>query len=494
MRTKGYLMKVTRLLFILLLFSITYPQRLDPTSLYIPAKFNVLHRTTDHSPPRLSKGALATEPLWVQTYEEHYSFSGSTQNWIFSSRDTSIYNSEGNRISYRCSKSKNSWDQYYLMRFDSTVWDGTHRIEDFDHIIIDGVIDTSTSIQTFWHYQNDYKFCVLMEYRQSANSWKIYSIDTLLCSAPIASFVGAEVFGADVTISHHRYSFDVSSGQMSSYLYRTRIEAETHDSIFAMSEIFTYLIGMKKIYSTKIFLTRLSNGGQIESTSFQDSTGSWVALRRTTFTRYPDSSWDDLAQQFQNGIWINISHLTVIADSEISRYNWDEGINDWLQKDYVDLDIHHNWTYNVNTIWDTTTASFDTTSQQRWENTYDSQGNLTSVVHYNKSGSNPWVKSDSTVYSYALLTVVPVRISQICKKPELSVTHTSCALRVSGQEITGVRLYNSSGKKIAAAKQPAASSIVLDLHKAGTLIPAGAYFAQVITKKGVFARTIMITN
>jgi hypothetical protein len=427
----------------------------------------------------LAKTRNADESQWKCVSEYIFVYSTTANKWGFSSRDTIIYDSEGRVILRKSTTAETGWTLENLFHIDSTIWEGSRKIENFYLSLQGGMIRDSMSSKTTWQYSNDYKTCVFTYYERIFDKWRMYILDTTIYSMPITAPYSPDDYGPTNFVSNHSYLRN-SSGTMAINQLYTKIEAESNDSMCVLlSQAETILD------SAKIYKKYLSNGIRCDSTIVKDTNGNWVDKRLTTYVNDTTGTLISSNKNYQNGSW-GAGYILIDAKHEIRFWNnWDSKIKQWRSVVYAFYDNDGNITLDGNIWWNTTTNSWDTLKQERHIYTYDPYGNLASSVYQTKDSTKPWGNIDSTVYTYAQINSASAQIASQKASNPISISQTSRMLNVLTPGITGIRIYDIAGRLAVIVKQPAAPTFSLDLSKAGSSrMTAGRYLVQVETNKG----------
>jgi hypothetical protein len=435
----------------------------------------------------LTKTQATNELQWKYISRISFRYSTTSKKWSYSSRDTFLYNSEGNLNGSKSTTTETGWSLNNIYHSDSTIWNGSRRIDDFDFCLKNGIIRDSVSFRTTWKYSNDFKTCVFTFYDRIFGDWKMYELDTTTYTMPIPGSYDPNDYNSPNLISNHKYFRNPMSGKMVFNMRYTKIEAESNDSMLAfLTESFSSLDTLNTPLSThKTFKRFSSNGITCDSTMSKDLTGKWVNTEISTTEYVANDTRICINKYFQNGSLVNGYELISGKTEHHYRFSWDSSIKQWKAGWFILFDKHENDTLFGKIQWDTTTHSWDTTHQDYSKITYDDNGNCISSVYQTKDSANPWVKIDSTVYTYAQINSASAQIASQKASNPISISQTSRMLNVLTPGITGIRIYDIAGRLAVIVKQPAAPTFSLDLSKAGSSrMTAGRYLVQVETNKG----------
>jgi hypothetical protein len=178
---------------------------------------------------RLAKLMAASKAQWVRASIDRYRYTGS--QWSFSARDTFLYNSDGRNICHKTTSANTGWNIANITYQDSTIWDGSRVIEDIQVKYVNGVISDTGGYRNTYQYSADFKKCVHTSFNRRSNSWKMFTLDTLLCRSPITEFSTSSNGYYREFLSNHRYMFSDVYGKMAMYHMETKSETESNDSL-----------------------------------------------------------------------------------------------------------------------------------------------------------------------------------------------------------------------------------------------------------------------
>jgi hypothetical protein len=265
----------------------------------------------------------------------------------------------------------------------------------------------------------------------------------------------------------------------------TKIIAESNDSLQVILSERKNSSSLNQIDTSKIFIKTFPNGNRHDSTISKDLNGNWVKPWVSMVEFDTDSNMIQTNKYYRNGVWEN---GILLMDSKTDWHYyclWDSTLQSWTEE-WLQLKNDHNDTYYFAIIKRSNGGSMDTIYQTQENFIYDLNGNKVSWVYLSKDSTNPWIKIDSSVYTYAQINVnASNHFSQ--KKPSpLSFSFTSQILRVATPGITGIRIYDVTGRLVFSVSQPAASAISLDLRKGGcTRLISGKYLIQIDSDRRV---------
>jgi hypothetical protein len=346
-----------------------------------------------------------------------------------------------------------------------------------------GVAIDSQCYRITWQYSENYTKCVEMTFVGYSNSEKIFSIDSFQFRAPIVELGESYMFYLPDLVADHYYRFLPSINTL--YNKKTKSETESNDSILVIIEESNFNHGDGVIRSGKTYTHFFSNGYITESTTVKDSNGNWENSELSSLVLGPDSTDTITTKHFYNGSW-TLGYILITNQKGYNFLNgWDSTIQHCMYEGFLSYDSHRKECLFGNNNWNIITNSWDTVSQIRRINNYDLNGNLITRVSLQKDSTDPWIKIDSTVYTYAQINIASSQIASQKPTNPISFSQTSRMLNVLAPGITGVRIYDIAGRLAVSVNQPAAPTFSLDLSKAGTSrMTAGRYLVQVETNKG----------
>jgi hypothetical protein len=312
-------------------------------------------------------------------------------------------------------------------------------------------------------------------------AWIAAALDSLVCALPITDPTFINYNDSSRFISLRTYALDGASGALKLVSASTKIDVESNAARLAILCLTAGSAGMdsSKMYETINATTRVITA---DSVAVKSASGAWVASSRASNTSSAAGDWMFRKQLFQNGAWTTSDSVVLFSDGsgyEICRpepgsletYVWDACGYDTLE------------------------VTMDETDTMYWHciNTYDGNGNLVKEIGYttDKSGSNK-IKTDSSAFTYAQIPISSVRFSRSAPAAKgFSFIQTPTMLRVTGADITNLRLFDLSGRMIASVNQPSASAISIVWNNLKTHPGRQLSMAQVATGNGTVTRLVL---
>jgi hypothetical protein len=304
-------------------------------------------------------------------------------------------------------------------------------------------------------------------------------VDSLSCGSPITDPTFYYYNDSAKFISYRSYAASDAGGALMLVSSMTKINAESNATRLALS-LFTAGGTMD---SSKIFET-ISTSAQIitsDSVMVKSPSGVWTDYSRASNSFSAGGDWFYRLQMVRQGAWVTTDSIVSLAlgsgyeiyrpsPDSLSTYFWDEWGNDTLEVTAIKTD----------------------TTYRHWINTYDDNDNIIREVGYtsDKSGSNK-LKTDSSAFTNAQIRISSVRRNRIFSAADaVSFEQTPAMLRVWAAGITGLRLYDLSGRMLASVNQLPAPTIFFTWHSLRTRSAKQLYAAQVITGRGIITQTL----
>jgi hypothetical protein len=418
----------------------------------------------------------AQQMEWVETSSANFLYSPMNNAWALDFRDTSIYDSQGRLAMVKTSLAHAGWNTDSLYEIDSTLWQGSQPLQYDSLYFNNGVIDRDNSVSLTLGYSADRKTFIKTKYIYGSDSWVMAGVDSLFCASPITDPSFYQYNDSSQFISLRSYAMSGSSGALLLVSSTMKIDAESNSTKLTL---LTVTANAGTMDSSKIYETISSINKIITSDSVivKSASGSWSAFSRASNSYNTGGDWFFRQQMLLHGAWVTSDSLLWLVDGggyeiyhptpdSLEAYFWDDYGDDTLE----------------------VTANKTDTTYRHWIATYDNNDNILNKVGYtsDKSGSNK-IKTDSSAFTSAQITVNSVRFNR-CSPAAKAVRfeQTPTMLRISAAQITGLRLYDLTGRMMASINQPAASTLAFFWRSLRTRPAMKVYAAQVITGKGIF--------
>jgi hypothetical protein len=402
--------------------------------------------------------------VWKQVGSTHYdnvAMSGSATVWAFGTRDTTVYDGDGNVILAKTSWAKTGWAIDSLESLDSSIYIGGNLAEEVTYYYSFGATGMSGYRMTYSYLKGG---TIIVENNLKWNNvkktWVPAYKDSIIFSAPIRS---GEWF-TDLTnlVGVYTYNFDTVGLSWKINSYFAKIDSESNETTLtfegkaAVSYITDSLVDAKEILVFASSIMIMQN--VIQS----------IEQRRVTLSgKYYD---------FSKSIF-TLNANGYKTSSESYSWNLDTHNITSLSKYLYFPDAHGNDTLEIDIEYNTTLHIWDTTNMYPEVRTYDTYGNNTvTVSSFYDYPSYSWIEFTKDVNTFALINSPVIRPVQSAKKQGFSVVATAARVVVTAPEITGLALYNAAGRIVANVKQQPAASISLDLVRNN--VSSGVYIAS----------------
>jgi hypothetical protein len=407
---------------------------------------------------------------WRQTGTINYSNSTTAADsvWKFFSRDTIIYDIDGNEVIRKTSNAHSGWSKDSLRSFDSTVYQNGKMIEKTqEHYSNDGSI--SYGYKYSFTYLNNEKTVVQTNYdwNDSLSNWIPNGKDSVIFSAPLNNTIHWDMIDLHSLLKYYMYAYKDSSWKSAGYLFK--VDSECNETTVALSGkqlSYDSLIDYKtiNIYNSSIWSTDnlTEKKGQTKNPDGEFYDSYKIIYSANGYTDY-DYEWD------------STSKLPVCT-----------------HKNFDFTDSHKNDTLYLNCNFDTSSLSWDT-SMIRYTRTYDANGNniITVESNYNLGTWSFWSKDVNT---FSQINVPVIHFAKAISRQNISILQTAGLIRFFAPDITGLKLYNIEGRLVTSVKQNAASFVTLNLAGPNTKISSGSYIAKLECKGAVNSIPVVITK
>lgn len=428
----------------------------------------------------LGKISAVTALKWQQIGATHFNAGenqGSSEPWVFLSRDTSIFDNSGNLIVSKSTYAHTGWKTDSLTMLDSSVYRDGKMIENISKYNYPSMSVGMDGYRIVNEYLNGGKTVVSTSYdfNSSGNTWDPVGKDSIIFKNAITNLKMDSYF---VFEEYHSFLFD-STDTWTIAGFLTKINSEcnattlTFGGKFLENDSSTILSDEKLIYSFKNSDMTFDNLSSMVEQIKNRSTGTYYDAFKSTIST-------DV-----NGTKTN---RTTEMDSTSTKV-----LSDY--KSVESLDSHGNDTLHLNAEYDTASHSWDSSSIYRSSRIYDNNGNNSeTVVSLYNSFDNSWFVSGKDINLFTQIDVPVIRLNKISKKQSISIMSKGTIVSVMAPEVTGLMIYNANGRLITSLKQNAASSISIDLSASKINLAAGVYMAKAICKNGQYNMKLSINR
>lgn len=475
----------------------------------IPSSHNYLEKflfANKHSiksiqkqPSLLSKKAVIAQ--WKQVGSHDYSFNEDDSSWAFSSRDTFIYDMQGNEIVQKSSMAHTGWNKDSLRSLDSIVYVNGKITESCYYNYYHGKIVYGW--RSIWNYLNDGKTIVTTEYDWDATSskWIPEMKDSLY-----------NFLNDGKTIVSIRCSWDTVSSKWiledkDSVVYNRTIKPPYSEDFTAFTFWGEY--EYDSITSTwKLDESASRNDGECNSTTlvfdykemnFDDS----ISTGKIIFT-FNSSNWteDNIVEMRMKslnpaGEYYDTQKAIYSTDRLTNAYYW-YGWDNVKNAPYLEesqttyYDTYKNDTLNISCFYNENTKSVDT-NMYRINRVYDSNGNNITLIESSYNSYNKkWILDRKTVNTFAQISVPVTHFKKPDYQKDYTILQTAGSIRFSASNVIGLELYNVEGKLVKSIKQNVAPMITLNLTGSNEKISSGTYIARLICKDAVRSVPLVI--
>ena len=409
--------------------------------------FGLAHHNSYVSMPQSKALGKKAALVWKQTGTTYYDNSASSDKpveWIFSERDTTVYDEAGNEVIHKTSRAQSGWNTDSLVSMDTTVYTAGGK----------------TVVKT--HFEWDATKSVLEpSYKDSA----VYS----------ASF-------SDEMDNHFLYTNFVG-------VYHTTFDAT---GSFRPNDGFSVVKNDSECNATTLVINN-----QYQNSTNDSSLNLNKSILTFKTTDWSESNLAEVRAQMKNpvsGIY-NDYWKIVFTSTGNESYTWDTTAKSWVcdSKDFEFQDSHGKDSLMISCEYDLDKLAWDTSSMYRYARTYDDNGNnLVSVESSFNTSIMSWYASTKEVNTFSRNDVPVVRSLQAPLVPKLSIFSKGKAVRFSAPGVTALNLYSASGRLVASVKQQPSASITLELSNFGRTISTGTYVAELVSKNGKYSSKISI--
>jgi len=421
----------------------------------------------------LAKKTMNSALTWKQTGSTHYNNATSPEDtvpWIFSLRDTIIYDANGNQIVFKTSYAHTGWTPDSITDLDSSVYDGVNLTE-YIYLNFNSGIALTQGYRCTYAYLNGGKTLVETCYGKNWNgsNWVPSSKDSLVLSA--ASTMWPEMpnsipntFNYGNLIGIYSFIFDTTSLSWKVWESDTIVSSQCNDTTLtfcgkaSMSYTTNSLIDNKAIYTFKSSSLIPNNEDQYLFQWKDALTGIYLDYAKEIF--FHDANGNLAGYQYFE--WDNTTNKSMIF--QLSEMDFpDSHGNDSLSY-FVRYEDHF--------------SSLDSSSTH-YTRTYDANGNnLITVASFYSFGN--WTSSSKDINTFAQINTPVLHATQPELQQRGSIVSTPLLVIITAPNITGLMLYNVEGRIIASVKQPAAGLISLDASKGVLPLHPGVYIAKLI--------------
>jgi len=418
----------------------------------------------------LAKTTATSDLKWMKTGSKHYYPFSIDTAWSLSSRDTTIYDPDGNLVVSKTSNAKSGWASDSLSSLDSAMYVGgilTEYIQ--EPLNISGYF--SGGQKHSYEYINGGKTLVATDYfwNDSKKTWIPFLKDSLLFSTANTSwplFVNNFLTDFDYSslLEINGYTFDTIASVWKILEHDTKYVAECNDTTLTF-------IGKGQLDNSSDSLIDEKIIIQFRSRIMTQTNATQSRIQRKnplteTYYDYSQSSYTyDI-----NGYPTSIASL-----------NWDTTANamTYSARLLYFPDSHGNDTLEIGYYYYSNPIPLDTI-YNRYTRSYDANGNnLETIRYYHNQTGNPWSVYSKDVNSFAQINSAVLQTLHPAVKQGISVITTASRIVIKAQDITGLKLYDVAGKLVASVNQQKSNLIGLDLRT--NRIPTGVYVAKIMS-------------
>ena len=432
------------------------------------------HTKKNHAQKPLAKKTANSALAWKQIGSTHYNNTanpGEPAIWTFYSRDTMMYDANGNQIVFKTSIANTGWILDSLTALDSSVYEGGRLVE-----YIQGPLGISENAavgnRSTFAYPNVGKSFVETDYIWDVSSWMPKYKDSLVFSnantiiKPDIPHSLSNTFNYDNLIGIFSYEFNETNSSWKFSEIDSLVPSQSNDTTLTFAGKSAYSGATDSLLDEKVILTFNSSSktsANIDQTIIQhiDSlTGTYFDYSKEII------SYDANGRQtgYQDFEW-NATAKSMIC----------------MDKYFYFPDSHGNDSLSFDCYYVNGTSAWDTSYDDLAVRSYDNNGNNLVILwsSYNYT-ANSWNISAKDVNTFAQINS-PVRYTAQPVIPRrISVASTPSCIIVTAPDITGLMLYNAQGRLIASVKQQIKGSISLDLSGDDVSVPPGVYLAKLL--------------
>lgn len=410
---------------------------------------------------------------WKQTGSTLYDYNSfhliDTTTWVLARRDTSMYDTYGNNVLSKTSTAHSGWNTDSLQETDSSVYVIRRLSEEYVTYADPAVSGGNT--HTVMSYINGGTSVVetMFDWDSSTGAWQETQTDSMVFSKPMDDFNTTDSM---LDVFHYLIAAYISmpyDSYGSGYTFTatlTRIDTECTPTTLVYEERAD--LGTGPMMFARVIMS-------FRSTDWVNSNmASEITQEKTT----------------EGGTYINNSRDDYPAAANGYRtgdyqYDWDTVQQVWVPA-YASInlpDSHGNDTLEFSCDGNINALTWDTSSWYRYGLRYDADFKLLEDTTYSSNGTGtPWITQDRIVYKYSLINAPVARLPQAMPMRHTAMTATPARIRFSGCDITGVDVYNTAGRLVIAARQPAAPSLTIDRSNTAGIFAPGTYIARLIDR------------
>jgi hypothetical protein len=418
--------------------------------------------------------AKTTALVWEQVGSTHFANTaglGNPVTWRWISRDTIVYDADGNQILFKTSTATTGWAADSLESLDSSVYTGGRIAERFsmsfmnynNTLTVSGYHDTMA-------WLNGGKTCVgtYYDWNDAKKHWVANSKDSIVFSAPVVAG-GSGYIDMRYLAGEYSYSFDTVGSSWKDAGHFARIDSETTATKLTLvgKELLNSLNGAAdSLIDTKFIFT------------FNSSVWTGNNMIQQVEQRKNPST----------GTYYDFGKYTYSVDAHgyqtsTEYFSWDSTTKSLvcMFKDMHFPDSHGNDTLAFQCNYATPTQTWDTSSIYGYARSYDNIGNnIVTVESFYDPPYASWGISTKDVNTFAQINSAVIRLVKPAAKQGNSVVTTATRVIVTAPNITGLMLYNAAGRMVSSVKQKAAGSISLELSSSSVPISSGIYIAKLM--------------
>jgi hypothetical protein len=431
--------------------------------------------STENKPNLLAKKAALQ---WKQTGTTLYfnaNESGVDTLWDLSSRDTMIYDIDGNEILRKSSIAESGWDKDSLEIFDSTIFQNGKITEEISYLndCRDGY--PAVGSRSTYAYLDGGRTIVTVRYRWngSLSKWTLSYKDSNNFFNPINNIFDLNDIVLHSFMDLYRYHYDTTNLSWKCDEYYVKVDEECNA---------TTLVWNGKKVNDNDSLVDLKQIGIFNSSVWNNDN----LLESRLQERDPvTGEYHDTYKEVKSAD----------GNSTCEYFNWDSESKAlvYSNKDIYFKDSYNNDTLELSCSYDQGNLSWDTTSKTRYIRSYDSYGNNICIIElFYDFFEKTWTINSKKVNSFAQINVPVIHFNKAFPGHNVSIKETAGLIRFSAQGITAVEFYNTQGRLIVSVKQNATNSVTLNLSGPNARISSGSYIAKLVCKDVIKSFPIII--
>jgi hypothetical protein len=410
--------------------------------------------------------------VWKQVGTSHYSNLatwGSPAQWKLYSRDTVVYDGDGNEILAKTSMAGSGWETDSLESLDSLVYSGGQIVlqVSFAYDNYGGTAQNTGGRATYaWSNGGRTDVETYSNWDDANKSWALNGRDSIVFFCPPGTLAVGNFVNIQCLSEAYSFTLDSVSSTWESNGSMVRIDSESNATTFTTEEKELMPVlgsGQDSLFDTKYIYSFKSPVWS------ENALTQVIILEKNPVSGAFDSAGKDVftynANGFGTGEWV---------------FDWDTTSKSFvcMDKEVEWPDSHGNDTLTYTCTYATPTSSWDTSMQYSYALTYDANGNNTvSVESFFEPAYGNWVVSNMDVNTFAQVNSGVIRPVKSLSGRMPSVVSTAGRITFLAPDITAVALYNASGRIVRSVKQESGTSISLAIAGATAPLSTGVYVA-----------------